>query len=228
MQVSFDPIGAKWDTSTSGYISHVMAMGQRFNLIQFHFHSPSEHVIDGQVYEAELHFVHQNPVTGQLLVIGLLFGNGGDGTSPFLDQLASPSSIASGRFSLPLGRHPEVQAISGAGFYHYHGSLTAGTCGGPVIWVVSHYIAPANEKEVCGLMDSGIFETSRAFQPLNGRVVKTSTFATPGLVQNHLIVVVVISGVVGCVLLCALGYLFSKFYRSDAGPRSKISVATKA
>jgi carbonic anhydrase len=35
-----------------------MAKGQRFNLIQFHLHSPSEHTIDGKIYPAELHFVH--------------------------------------------------------------------------------------------------------------------------------------------------------------------------
>jgi len=29
-----------------------------YDFLQFHFHSPSEHTIDGHHYDAEVHFVH--------------------------------------------------------------------------------------------------------------------------------------------------------------------------
>ena len=29
-----------------------------YEFLQFHFHSPSEHTIDGKYYDAEVHFVH--------------------------------------------------------------------------------------------------------------------------------------------------------------------------
>jgi len=30
-----------------------------YKLLQFHFHTPSEHSVDGFLYDAEIHFVHQ-------------------------------------------------------------------------------------------------------------------------------------------------------------------------
>ena len=34
-----------------------------FNPLQFHWHAPSEHAIDGELKDLEVHFVHQNPDT---------------------------------------------------------------------------------------------------------------------------------------------------------------------
>ena len=33
--------------------------GERYELVQFHFHHPSEHILDGTRFELECHFVHQ-------------------------------------------------------------------------------------------------------------------------------------------------------------------------
>ncbi|KAJ1640751.1 alpha carbonic anhydrase [Pavlovales sp. CCMP2436] len=149
--------------------SHVMAKGQCFNLIQFHLHSPSEHQFDGNVYPTELHFAHQNPVISQLLVFGLLFGHDGNNSAIFLDELASPTSIAKGELDFALGSLPEVRAIQNWSYYHYMGSLTADRCADDVIWAVSSYIAPSNEMVVSNHVGlSGIFSTAQPFQLLNG------------------------------------------------------------
>ena len=37
-----------------------------------HFHAPSEHTVDGNEYDAEIHFVHSKSDT-ELLVIGVFF-----------------------------------------------------------------------------------------------------------------------------------------------------------
>lgn len=63
------------------------AVGDKFEIAQFHFHSPSEHTINGEHFDVEIHFVHTlklnatvdedgNPIDpGKLkyAVIGLLF-----------------------------------------------------------------------------------------------------------------------------------------------------------
>ena len=42
-----------------------------FHLVQFHFHHPSEHWVDGRQQTMELHVVHQNIDDGSRAVIGV-------------------------------------------------------------------------------------------------------------------------------------------------------------
>jgi len=49
--------------------------GETYELKQFHFHTPSEHTIDGKHMPMEMHMVHQSP-DKSLAVISLLFEEG--------------------------------------------------------------------------------------------------------------------------------------------------------
>ena len=57
---------------------------------QFHFHAPSEHSIDGELYDAEVHFVHVYQTTSDTetygAVLGILFDrhHGGNEENPFI------------------------------------------------------------------------------------------------------------------------------------------------
>lgn len=46
--------------------------GKTYQLVQFHFHTPSEHKIDSKQYEMEMHLVHANE-NGELCVLGFIF-----------------------------------------------------------------------------------------------------------------------------------------------------------
>lgn len=46
-----------------------------YNLLQFHFHAPSEHTVNGQFAAAELHLVHRNNLL-DLAVVGVLVNVG--------------------------------------------------------------------------------------------------------------------------------------------------------
>src|SRR5262245_22782050 len=46
-----------------------------YQLIQFHFHHPSEHTIAGQAFDMELHLVHRD-ANGNLAVVGILLQKG--------------------------------------------------------------------------------------------------------------------------------------------------------
>ena len=48
---------------------------ENFQLVQLHFHSPSEHQIDGKAALLEAHFVHEND-KGELAVVAALFNDG--------------------------------------------------------------------------------------------------------------------------------------------------------
>lgn len=45
--------------------------GKRYHLRQFHFHHPSEHLLDATTFDAEVHVVHQNLDDLSLAVVGI-------------------------------------------------------------------------------------------------------------------------------------------------------------
>ena len=56
--------------------SAIVYNGIRYDLLQFHFHAPSEHTIDGEAAPMEIHFVHSDPNSGALAVVGILLMEG--------------------------------------------------------------------------------------------------------------------------------------------------------
>ncbi len=61
--------------------------GKHYEPIQMHYHAPSEHTIDGKLYDLELHIVHKNDAGDMLSVIGIFFDmeKGGNKTNFFLE-----------------------------------------------------------------------------------------------------------------------------------------------
>ena len=57
--------------------SMISINGKEYDLVQFHFHAPSEHTIDGKPADMELHFVHKNG-DGKLAVVGVLMKKGAE------------------------------------------------------------------------------------------------------------------------------------------------------
>jgi carbonic anhydrase len=51
--------------------SHVRVGAQRYQLVQFHYHAPSEHAVAGKHRSLEIHFVHAG-ANKKLLVLGAL------------------------------------------------------------------------------------------------------------------------------------------------------------
>lgn len=56
--------------------SFIQIDGERFDLAQFHFHSPSEHLVGGAQAAAEMHLVHKS-ADGRLAVVGVMLVEGG-------------------------------------------------------------------------------------------------------------------------------------------------------
>ncbi len=58
--------------------------GKQYQLVQFHFHRPSEETIHGKHFEMEVHLVHADP-TGHLAVVAILLKKGVD--NPLVHEL---------------------------------------------------------------------------------------------------------------------------------------------
>jgi len=57
---------------TCKHQAYVTFKGERFNLVQFHYHSPSENIVDGGYYPMEVHHVHVKEGGTQALVISVM------------------------------------------------------------------------------------------------------------------------------------------------------------
>ena len=145
--------------------------GKAYQLKQFHFHTPSEHTIDGRQYPVEMHFVHQGE-SGDFVVVGVLVEEGNESpsfakVSPHLPRVKGESKDLAG---LTLDLHLHVP--QGEGAYVYTGSLTTPPCSEGVQWFVlrAHPTMSAAQIEV---LTSIIGPNNRPVQPLNARRVRS-------------------------------------------------------
>ncbi|KAF9300362.1 hypothetical protein BGZ74_007992 [Mortierella antarctica] len=61
-----------WTPSRGMHNNSITLKGKKYNLVQFHFHTPSEHRVNNRHADAELHFVHRSPEDQALAVVGVL------------------------------------------------------------------------------------------------------------------------------------------------------------
>lgn len=113
-------------------------------LIQFHFHAPSEHAIDGKRTAMEAHLVHRNLDTGNLAVLGIMIEPGGEQVNGALDESLDtvPEEVLVRQLLCkpinPSWLLPGKGTVKGASrpFVHYTGSLTTPPCSEEVDWFV--------------------------------------------------------------------------------------------
>ena len=141
----------------------------RYELVQFHFHTPSEHRLDGNRFPVEQHFVHRGPA-GETLVLGLLLAPGGNGDTlqdavlGGLPEECGPERELAGDLAAALPRELST--------FRYQGSLTTAPYSEPVSWLVlaqHREVATARLTGYGNLFPDG---DAREVQPLNDRSVQ--------------------------------------------------------
>jgi carbonic anhydrase len=150
-------------------VAGVRIGGTRYELLQFHFHTPAEHRLDGRRFPVEQHFVHRGP-DGETLVVGLFLTPGGHGGTVQdavlggLPEECGPEREVTGDLAAALPRELST--------FRYQGSLTTSPYSEPVSWLVlarQQKVAAASLNGYRKLFPEG---DARETQPLNGRVVQ--------------------------------------------------------
>ena len=135
--------------------------GKRFDLLQFHFHRPSEERIDGRQFEMSLHLVHKDD-QGRLAVVGVLFDKGA--AQPAVQRVWN---------NLPLEKGEELAARvplelsdllpTDRRYFTYMGSLTTPPCSEGVQWVVMRQPMTMSPEQI---------ELFARMYPMNARPVQ--------------------------------------------------------
>lgn len=124
-----------------------------YDVAQFHLHMPSEHLIDGRQYSAELHVVHTRQVSvGQekntydsfpLVVLGFMFDIGEE-ENHFLKQFyLGEEAIPNNTYKTarrPIDLMRSLGPALNGNFYRYDGSFTTPDCHEEIKWFVFDHV----------------------------------------------------------------------------------------
>jgi carbonic anhydrase len=148
--------------------------GDPYKMIEFHFHTLSEHTVDGRQGVMELHVVFLDEDTKtQLAVIGVIYQMGKP--NPFLQKLlvhglpqksTSPDKVVG---SIDLSK----AFTSTSRYYTYAGSLTTPPCSPTVKWFVLQDWAEMSSQQFQTFHDV-LGNNFRPLQPRNGRVIRVT------------------------------------------------------
>ena len=141
--------------------------GKTYKLLQFHFHSPSEHHIDGKPADMVAHLVHQAD-DGQLAVIGVLINKGANNKTIETIWNNLPSTTGSKKNSAMINVADLLPAD--LSYYNYSGSLTTPPCSEGVNWMVLQNPVMASAGQVAKFTET-FARSVRPIQPLNNRTV---------------------------------------------------------
>ncbi|VAW94321.1 Carbonic anhydrase, alpha class [hydrothermal vent metagenome] len=151
--------------------SSVTVAGKTYNLLQFHFHAPSEHTINGKPADMVAHFVHQAK-DGQLGVVGVLFKAGK--TNAALAKLWKYMPQKEGdKNTLAAGITIAKLLPAKTNYYHYSGSLTTPPCSENVNWMVLQTSVSVSTAQV-DAFSRVIHKNVRPVQSHHGRMVKSN------------------------------------------------------
>lgn len=156
--------------------SYITFDGINYSCRQFHFHTPSEHLIDGITYPMEIHLVHSNigdsTKNHYYFVISVLFkmGRKNEFLQEFIDNV--PNEI--GDTVHYKNRYFNVSDLVKEelkDYYHYTGSLTTSPYTETVHWAVLKHILEASPEQVAKVNQiEG--NNARHIQSVNGRKIE--------------------------------------------------------
>ena len=150
--------------------SSISLTGKTYELVQFHFHRPSEEKVNGQRFDMVAHLVHKAD-DGQLAVVAVLLERGTE--NAFIQTLwnnmpleknlpvAPPTAIIDLNTLLPAARN----------YYTYMGSLTTPPCSEGVLWLVMKQPVQVSPDQI-NIFSRLYKNNARPIQPAAGRLIK--------------------------------------------------------
>ena len=152
--------------------SNLALLGKTYDLVQFHFHRPSEERINGQGFDMVIHLVHKSE-DGQLAVVAVLLEQGIE--NPLIQTVWNNLPLEKNRYVAPPNQTIDVAQLlpETRSYYTYMGSLTTPPCTEDVLWLVlkeTQKLSPEQLKIFSRLYP----HNARPVQPKFSRMIKES------------------------------------------------------
>src|SRR5262245_24477890 len=149
----------------------VMLGRKRFHLVQFHFHHPSEHWVDGIQQTLELHIVHQNIDDGTRVVIGVFIevSAAAKAVPALVPQIKACCDPKNPTLDCIISTNPlDWLPADTSSYYRYEGSLTTPDYDENVSWVMLKDPLTMPKDALATLIEC-VRHPARLPQPLNRR-----------------------------------------------------------
>jgi carbonic anhydrase len=178
-ELTFDYHPSEWKIVDNGHTvqvivppgSGMISDGHRYELVQFHFHHPSEEAISGKHFDMVIHMVHKDP-EGHIAVVAVLLADGEN--NAVIQTLWDSLPKAENEVKPVASELDPMQLLPVAhGYYTFQGSLTTPPCTEGVRWFVMKQplkISVGEERTFAKLFPNN----ARPIQPWNGRTVQVS------------------------------------------------------
>lgn len=149
--------------------SFITVGDDRYQLIQFHFHKPSEEKLDGKPFDMVVHLVHRD-AQGRLAVVAVPLSRGAP--NHMVDVLWSHLPREKGREGTFESVAIDASTLlpPDRGYYAFEGSLTTPPCSEGVRWFVLKSVNSVSAAEI-STFGKRYPMNARPVQPLNGRQV---------------------------------------------------------
>lgn len=146
--------------------------GEEYELLQFHFHKPSEEKVNGKNYDMVAHLVHKSR-TGKLAVVAILLQAGAENKliRTLWNNLPLEQDAPVNKADVNID--PTLLLPTSRSYFAYAGSLTTPPCSEGVLWLVLKVATPISSEQISSF--GKIYKNNaRPIQPSHGRVIKAS------------------------------------------------------
>lgn len=152
--------------------SSITVLGKTYELLQFHFHRPSEERVNGKPFEMVAHLVHKAE-DGKLAVVAILLDKGKE--NPVVQAIWNNLPLEKNDEVTPPGQAIDVNQLlpENRAYYTYMGSLTTPPCSEGVLWLVLKQPQQISPEQL--FIFSRLYNNNaRPIQPGNSRLIKES------------------------------------------------------
>lgn len=143
-----------------------------YKLLQFHFHTPSEELVNGKPYPLVAHLVHKSDA-GKLAVVAVLFKEGKPNAALQKVFAAMPAKEG-GKAELGGGLNVADMLPAKQAYWAFEGSLTTPPCSEEVQWHVLKEPVELSPAQLAAFKKLYPMN-ARPVQPLNGRALQESS-----------------------------------------------------